>query len=100
MNKFASFILSTMLSSVITLAFVHYLIEPDLDAKAVNHVKADLLAHLEFLQQLADAYQTQQATRQQVQTAQGVRSLGDQHHTSDNALLRSLRRACHGRRIF
>jgi protein-disulfide isomerase len=72
MNKFASFILGTMLASVITLAFVHYLIEPDLNAKAVNHVKTDLLAHPEFLQQLADAYQDQQTTPQQVQTAQGV----------------------------
>ncbi|MCG9628719.1 thioredoxin domain-containing protein [Vibrio mediterranei] len=72
MNKFASFILGTMLASVITLAFVHYLIEPDLNAKAVNHVKTELLAHPEFLQQLADAYQDQQTTPQQVQTAQGV----------------------------
>ncbi|MGR5299207.1 thioredoxin domain-containing protein [Vibrio mediterranei] len=73
MNKLISFLLSFLLCALlgagITLIVMQHTMLPDLKAQTIEDTKADLLAHPEFLQKMANAYQAQQDQLQRVHTA-------------------------------
>ncbi|MCG9628402.1 hypothetical protein L1D34_26655 [Vibrio mediterranei] len=66
MNKLISFLLSfflcTLLGAGLTRVVMQLTILPDFKTRTIKDTKADLLAHPEFLQKMANAYQAQQET--------------------------------------
>ncbi|MGX9520556.1 thioredoxin domain-containing protein [Vibrio mediterranei] len=64
-----AFLLCALLGAGLSLMYVQTVMMPKFESKTIKDTKADLLAHPEFLQQMANAYQAQQDQLQRVHTA-------------------------------
>ncbi|MCY9855119.1 hypothetical protein [Vibrio mediterranei] len=69
-SSLLSFFLCTLLGAGLTLAVMQLTILPDFKTQTIKDTKADLLAHPEFLQKMANAYQAQQETLQKTQASE------------------------------
>ncbi|MGX9522944.1 DsbA family protein [Vibrio mediterranei] len=76
MKSFISFLLAFLLCALLgaglSLMYVQTVMMPKFESKTIKDTKADLLAHPEFLQQMANAYQAQQETVQKTQASELV----------------------------
>ncbi|MFA0209821.1 thioredoxin domain-containing protein [Vibrio artabrorum] len=61
--------LGALLGAGLSVGVMQQAVMPDFKAQIIEDTKADMLAHPEFLQKLADAYQAQQSALQQTQAS-------------------------------